>query len=109
MSEMSWPSFMPSRAMNSFAAKSLADPGLATANTLPRRSATFWIPGITMTFDVSLWLTQEVIAISPSLTRVCTKRRTGGKVNLYVAGEQSWSTGRTRQIDWFHLQAVLFE
>src|SRR5207245_7774008 len=43
--------------------------------------------------------------ISPIQTHL-HQRRTGGKVNLYVAGEQSGPAGRTRQIDRFDLQAV---
>ena len=37
------------------------------------------------------------------------QRRTGGKVNLDVTAEQSRPARRTRQIDRFHLQAMLLE
>ena len=66
------------------------------------------MPGITLTFEMSLWLTQEVIAISPPLKRICTK---GGpaKVDLYVAAEQSRPAGGTRQVDWLRLEAMFLE
>ena len=62
-----------------------------------------------MIFDVSLCTTQEVTDDIGAAQTHLHQRRTGGKINLYVAAKQSGPARRARQVDRFDLQSMLLE